>query len=449
MTILLAFIAIIVIAVFVHETGHYLAARFFGVRVLRFSVGFGPPILRRTDKHGTEWVLAPLPLGGYVQMLDGETAKRASLKYNESLDGKNNFQRFVVYAAGPFANLLLTAFLAAGLAMHGEIGLKPQIGKVISGGAAEQAGAKRGDMIDSINGENVVLWQQTAEAMAAAIIKGGDIRWTTTNGGEYLIPAGGVGVGQLDGGLFAALGMFPDRSYIAPIAATVIKGGAADKAGMRQGDVVVLIGDDVIDDWSDLRVAVAKRPGQTVPLVIWREGADAPEIRLTATIGERLQSGRREGVLGVAPTILPEKLLTMQATLRLGFFPALAAGADKSIGYTANTFAALRHIIIGNISPDNLSGPIGIAMHAGAAARGGTAAFLQFLAFISASLAAINLLPLPLLDGGHMLLCIIQAARRKPLPPRVIAALGKAGGVLLLTLMIGIIINDIVKLWGG
>ncbi|MGI9337796.1 MAG: RIP metalloprotease RseP [Gammaproteobacteria bacterium] len=449
MTVLLAFCAIIVIAVFVHEMGHYIAARFFGVRVLRFSVGFGPPLLRRTDKHGTEWVLAPLPLGGYVQMLDGETAKQGSLKYNESLDGKNNFQRFIVYAAGPFANLVLTAFLAAGLAMHGEIGLKPQIGKVVAGGAAEQTGARRGDIIDTINGKPVVLWRQAAEEMASAVIGGEDIRWTTASGGRHSIPAGRVEVGQLDEGLFAALGMFPDRSYISPKAATVIGGGAADKAGMLQGDIVVLIGDDVIDDWSDLRAAVAKRPGQTVPLVIWRAGAEVPEMRLTATIGGRLRGGRREGVLGVAPTLLPDKLAKMQATLRLGLFPALAAGADKSTRYVANTFAALRHIVIGNISPDNLSGPIGIAMHAGAAARGGLAEFLQFLAFISASLAAINLLPLPLLDGGQMVVCIIQAARRKPLPPGVVAALGKAGGALLLTLMLGVIINDILKLWGG
>lgn len=449
MTVLLAFAAIIVIAVFVHEMGHYLAARFFGVRVLRFSVGFGPALLRRADKHGTEWILAPLPLGGYVQMLDGETAKRESLNYNDSLDGKNNFQRFVVYAAGPFANLVLTALLAAVLAMHGEVGLKPQVGKVSSGGAAEQAGARRGDIINSINGADVVLWRQAAEEMAAAVIGGGDIRWTTTSGGRHLIPAGRVTVGQLDEGLFAAVGMLPDRSYISPMAATVIRGGAADKAGMREGDIVVLIDDDVIDDWSDLRAAVARRPGQTVPLVIWREGADTPEIRLTATIGERLRGGGREGVLGVAPTLLPDKLATMRATLRLGLFPALATGADKSIGYVKNTFAALRHLVVGNLSPDNLSGPIGIAMHAGAAARGGMVEFLHFLAFISASLAAINLLPLPLLDGGQMVVCIIQAARRKPLPPRVVSALGKAGAVLLLTLMAGIIINDIVKLWGG
>ena len=159
MTVLLAFAAIIVIAVFVHEMGHYLAARFYGVRVLRFSVGFGPALISRKDKHDTEWVLAPIPLGGYVQMLDGETAKSAGIAYNKSLEGINNFQRFVVYAAGPFANLILTAVLAAGLAMHGDIGLKPMIGKVDSQSAAAQAGAQRGDIIDSVNGEPVVIWR--------------------------------------------------------------------------------------------------------------------------------------------------------------------------------------------------------------------------------------------------------------------------------------------------
>ena len=447
MTVLLAFAAIIVIAVFVHEMGHYLAARFYGVRVLRFSVGFGPALISRKDKHDTEWVLAPIPLGGYVQMLDGETAKSAGIAYNKSLEGINNFQRFVVYAAGPFANLILTAVLAAGLAMHGDIGLKPMIGKVDSQSAAAQAGAQRGDIIDSVNGEPVVIWRQAANEMAAAVINGNSINWTTTNGAQRTIPSGDVEVKDLDGGLFSALGMHPDQSYISPQAATVIKGGAADKAGIQAGDIVVLIGDSVIDDWADLRLAVAERPGADTPVVVWRDGA---EVRLTARIGERLRGGRREGVLGIAPTLLTAKLDAMRATLRLDFIPALASGIGKSAGYVSNTFTALWHIIAGNISPDNISGPIGIAVHAGAAARGGLGDFLRFLAFISASLAAINLLPLPLLDGGQMLVCIIQAARRKPLSPKVVAAITKAGGALLLTLMLAVIINDIFKyLWGG
>ncbi len=445
LTALVSFAAIIVVAVFVHECGHYLTARLFKVRVLRFSVGFGKPLWKKEDKHGTEWVLAPILFGGYVQMLDLETARRAGLPESESLEGKSNWERFIVFAAGPFANIVLSAFLAALLALGGEIGLKPTVGKVAEGGAAANAGLRRGDEIAAVNGEETVLWRQAAELMTDAILGEEEMVLQLRNGGRRVFAPGTVGVGAIDGGVFSALGMFPDDGYLSPEISLVVAGSAAERAGVRAGDVVVVVGETVIDGWSDLRTAVAARPNEETAVVVWRDGE---EIRLTAVIGERIRGGRRAGVLGVSPVFLPEKLAQMRATLHLGFFAAMAAGARRSGEYVARTFSVLGHIIKGDISPDNLSGPIGIAAAAGTAAEDGFLQWLQFLAFISASLAAINLLPLPLLDGGQMVVCIMQAARRKPFSPAFLAALGRAGGAFLLALMLFVIVNDMLKLWG-
>ena len=445
MTALFAFLVIVVVAVFVHEMGHYIAARVFGVRVMRFSVGFGKPLARKVDKHGTEWVLAPIPLGGYVQMLDAETAKRAGLKHEQSLEGVDNWKRFIVYAAGPFANIILTAVLATMLALNGEVGLKPVIGKVFTNSPAAQAGARSGDEMTSVNGEDVKIWTQAIDIMVEAVIAQDAIQWTTSNGARREIPGGEVPLDSLDGGLLRAIGIYPDDSYLLPKLVSVVPGGAGDIGGLREGDVIGGINGVYAETWSDVRFAIADNPGETMTLVIGRE---REIMSVTVTMGERLRNGRREGVLGIIPTLDRQRLQELATTVHLSLGEAVATGVALSGEYVVRTFAVIRHIVIGNVSPDNISGPVGIAMHAESAAKSGFAEFLRFLAFISASLAAINLLPLPLLDGGQMIVCIIQAARRKPLSPATVSVMGKVGGALLFTLMLYVIVNDFVKLWG-
>ena len=446
MTALFAFLVIIIVAVFVHEMGHYIAARVFGVRVMRFSVGFGKPLARKVDKRGTEWVLAPIPLGGYVQMLDAETAKRAGLKHEQSLEGVDNWKRFIVYAAGPFANIVLTAVLATMLALDGEVGLKPVVGKVFANSPAAKAGARSGDEMTSVNGEAVQIWAQAADVMVDAVIDEAPIKWTTTNGATREIPGGEIPLDSLDSGLLRAIGIYPDDSYLLPKLVSVVPGGAGDVGGLREGDIIGGINGVYAETWSDVRFAIADNPGETMTLVIGR--GERQIISVTVTMGERLRNGRREGVLGIIPTLDRARLQELATTVHLGLGEAMATGIALSGEYVIRTFAVIRHIVIGNVSPDNLSGPVGIAMHAESAAKSGFGEFLRFLAFISASLAAINLLPLPLLDGGQMIVCIIQAARRKPLSPATVSVMGKVGGALLFTLMLYVIVNDFVKLWG-
>lgn len=441
---LLSFLAVIVLVVAVHEWGHYAAARFYGVRVLRFSVGFGKPLLKKTDSAGTEWVLAPIPLGGYVRLLDKQTAAELKIDSARTMEAQNNWRRFVIYAAGPLANLALSAVILTGVFMSGEVGLMARIGAVEENSPAARAGLSAGDTIESVNGEAAPLWSFAAEELVDAALSGDAITVRTENG-IYEIPAGAVSPADLENNLWNALGMHPDTRFKTQIVSVVIENSPAAAAGIRAGDSVVAIDDAVPESWRELEAAIRARPGRAVSLILWRDGEAVPvSVRLESA----REGGKNIGRLGIVPYIDRDLLRGMLATVRMSPGESAARAAAKTAGDMARTFLFLRHIIGGNLSFEkNISGPVGIAQGAGSAAHAGWAVWWSFVAVISVSLAAINLLPLPVLDGGQMLICAVQALIRRPLPEKLASRIDRAGIALLFMLMAAAIVSDLSKLF--
>lgn len=440
----LSFLVVIVLVVAVHEWGHYAAARFFGVRVLRFSVGFGAPLFKRTDAAGTEWVLAPIPLGGYVRMLDGHAAKELGLDAGQTMEAQNNWRRFVIYGAGPLANLVLSAVILTGVFMAGEVGLASRIGAVDEGSAAARAGLSAGDTIESINGVSAPLWSIAATGLIDAALSGDSVS-VRTDRGVYEIPPGAAVPADIETDLWRALGMYPDSSFKTQTVSIVIADSPAAAAGMLSGDVIVAIDDVVPESWRELETAIRSRPGREISLILWRDGEALP----TTTRLESVQDERRESIgrLGVVPWINRERLDELLATVQLSPPAAMARAITKTLGDMGRTFLFLGHIISGNLSFEkNISGPVGIAQSAGSAANAGWAVWWTFVAVISVSLAAINLLPLPVLDGGQMLICAVQALIRRPLPPKLASRIDRVGVALLLALMGAAIFSDLSKL---
>ncbi|MDM5148032.1 RIP metalloprotease RseP [Candidatus Persebacteraceae bacterium Df01] len=444
MTTLLAFAAMIMLVVAVHEWGHYLAARYFGVRVLRFSVGFGSPLLKKTDTNGTEWVLAPIPLGGYVRLLDKHTAESMpDANTQQTMEAQSNWARFVIYAAGPMANIVLAFIVLTGVLMAGESGLLARIGKVEINSPAMQAGLAGGDDIMRINGQKTMLWRQALPAMANAVVSGQAMK-IETDSGVYTIPAGTLLPAAVEEEFLKAVGTYPDVSYLTPVITAVAPDSAAAAAGIVPGDTIVAVNDTVVEDWQDLVDVVKGRAGMPTPIILWR---DSVAITVMATLATA-QIGRQViGRLGVSPSVSLEKMNALLVTVQLGPFAALAQAAKRTSRDAIGTFAFLGRILSGDLSlQKNVSGPVGIAVGAGAAANAGFIAWWGFVALISISLAVFNLLPLPLLDGGQMVICIVQSIIRRPLPDKIIGIIDRLGIALLLCMMGGIIFLDLAKL---
>ena len=441
MFVLLGFLTTIIVVVTVHEFGHYIAARIFRVRVIRFSVGFGKPLWRRVDKRGTEWVLAPIPLGGYVRMLDQEEASRTGLPFAEALESRPPWQRFVVYGAGPLANFVLAAALYAALGMMGERQVRPVVGEVRVESPAATAGFQVGDEITLINNRPVASWREVWAHFVDAAAEGEAVSARTATGVERLIPAGEISLDDLAEGLHRGVGLSRDFSYLTSKIARVAEGSPAAQAGVAEGDVLVMINDAFVEDFLDVIQEVVKHPRQRATLVLWRDGA---EINTVAQLGERADGG---GFLGVEPAVDEDKRAAAVTWVRHGAADAARLGVARVAEEVARVFKFLWLLATFQLSAEHMSGPVGIASQAGQAAELGFESFLRFLAFISVNLGAINLAPLPLLDGGQMLLCVMQSARRRPLSDRARGWLERVGVALIVGLMTFVIINDILKLW--
>ena len=440
-----AFLVMIVLVVAVHEWGHYAAARFFGVCVKRFSVGFGKPLWSRVDSSGTQWILAPIPLGGYVQLLTREMAKELNMEDKHTMDAQNNWRKFIIYAAGPMANIILSIIILTGILMGGETGLRARIGEVNKNSIAAQAGLTAGDEIININGRSATLWSQAAEAIVDEILLENSIA-IKTNRGVYEIPSGALEPQDIEAGLLDSLGLYPQQDYITPTIDVVMPDSPAQAAGLQKQDVIVALDGVVFDNWRHIHEAIRARPGKVVPIVVWR--GQAEEISLVATLTALQENDdTRIGRLGVVPQINFTKLNELLITAQLNPIAAVARATQKVSGDITRTLLFIGHIVSGQLSfRKNISGPVGIAQGAGVAANSGWESWWRFVAIISTSLAVINLLPLPLLDGGHMAICVIQGVIRRPIPARWIEVIERLGVVLLVFLLVTVIASDLAKL---
>ncbi|CAI8875581.1 RIP metalloprotease RseP [Pseudomonas soli] len=430
-----------------HEFGHFWVARRCGVKVLRFSVGFGTPLLRWHDRHGTEFVVAAIPLGGYVKMLDEREGEVPAALIEQSFNRKSVRQRIAIVAAGPVANFLLAILFFWVLAMLGSQQVRPVIGAVEAGSLAASAGLGVGQEIVSIDGKPTNGWSAVNLQLVRRLGESGTLR-------VGVLDEGATTERQLDITLnnwlkgadepdpIQSLGLRPWRPAMVPVLAEIDPKGPAAAAGLKTGDKLLALDGVALGDWQQVVDAVRARPERTVSLSIERDGATLEVPVTLARKGEGQASGGYLGA-GVKAGEWPAKMLR---EVSYGPLEAVGEGLSRTWNMSVLTLESLKKMLFGELSVKNLSGPITIAKVAGASAQSGVGDFLNFLAYLSISLGVLNLLPIPVLDGGHLLFYLIEWARGRPLSDRVQGWGVQIGISLVVGVMLLALINDLGRL---
>ncbi|KAA5843896.1 sigma E protease regulator RseP [Pseudomonas chlororaphis] len=430
-----------------HEFGHFWVARRCGVKVLRFSVGFGMPLLRWHDRQGTEFVIAAIPLGGYVKMLDEREGEVPVDQLDQSFNRKSVRQRIAIVAAGPVANFLLALVFFWGLAMLGSEQVRPVIGSVEAGSIAAKAGLSSGQEIVAIDGEPTVGWSAVNLQLVRRLGESGTLQLLVREQGstadsprELVLDNWLKGTDEPDP--IRSLGIRPWRPELAPVLAELDPKGPAQAAGLKTGDRLLALDGQPLTDWQQVVDWVRVRPDTKIVLRVERDGAqiDVP-VTLAARGKEKVASGYLGA--GVKAVDWPPEMLR---EVSYGPLAAIGEGARRTWTMSVLTLDSLKKMLFGELSVKNLSGPITIAKVAGASAQSGVADFLNFLAYLSISLGVLNLLPIPVLDGGHLLFYLIEWARGRPLSDRVQGWGIQIGISLVVGVMLLALVNDLGRL---
>ncbi|TNF33494.1 MAG: RIP metalloprotease RseP [Gammaproteobacteria bacterium] len=435
------------ILVTIHEWGHFIVARRAGVKVLRFSIGFGHPLFGWKDRHGTEFVVAWIPLGGYVKMLDEREAPVAPEEHSVSFNAKPVSRRMAIAAAGPLANLVLAFAVLWVVYLGGVSGLAPIIDRVEPGSLAAQAGLDAGQEIISVDGELTPTWRQLNWQLLRRIGDSGEMQVSVRYPGSSLIYQSVV---HLDGWMSgseapdpqAALGIALQVPALPAIVDSVQAGSPAEVAGFLPGDEIVMAEGQPVKDWVDWVTRVRERPGQAVTVWVNREGQS---VSLTVTPALHTdEAGQTFGQVGMG--VRTEWPKEMVRHYRYSPLEAIPAAASDCWRYVTITLDSLRKMLVGLISPRHLSGPVTIAKVAGSSAKAGWQAYLEVLALLSVSLAVINLLPIPVLDGGHLLLYAIEGLMGRPVPEKVQQIAFQIGFSIIIGITILALFNDFSRL---
>lgn len=433
---LIAFFFAIGLLVTVHEYGHYRVAKYFGVKILTFSIGFGKPLLQ-WQRGETQWQIAAIPLGGFVRMLgEDEDSLPIATDLQRTFSRQHPLRKMAIVVAGPLANLLLACVFFAAALMIGLDSIKPVVGSVRVGSVAEQAGLRSGDEVVRLGSMDILDWEdlrlaalaQLGEEMSVLVRAQGDQRELVFN----------LGKASVDASILGKLGLSPVPllNRIAEVEA----GGVAARAGLMAGDVVQAVNDRSVTSWEQLQAQVANNPGREISLNVLR-GEEVRIMKLTPQAAKTEQG--MIGRIGVAPQVDEARYEHNRFTLRLGPIDALLKGGEKSWMLTRMTVQMIGRMLSGGLSSSNVSGPIGIASLAGKSASLGLAVYLQFLALVSLSLGVLNLLPVPVLDGGHLLYHSAELVRGRPLPASWQVVGQRVGLALLIGLMLLAFYNDI------
>ncbi|BCQ36393.1 MULTISPECIES: sigma E protease regulator RseP [Erwinia] len=440
-----AFIVALGILITVHEFGHFWVARRCGVKVERFSIGFGKALWRRRDKQGTEYVIALIPLGGYVKMLDERVESVPPELRHQSFNNKTVLQRAAIISAGPIANFIFAIFAYWLVFIIGVPGVRPVVGEIVSGSPAAEAQITPGTELKAVDGIETPDWDAVRMALVAKI---GDESTTLT-----LAPFGSEKTSDktvnLHGWQFepdkqdpvTSLGIQPRGPQIESVLAQVQKDSAASRAGLQAGDRIVKVDGQPLDQWQNFVATVRDNPGKDIAIEVERQGSTV-SLTLTPDVNPH---NKAEGFAGVIPRIipLPEEYRTVR---QYGPFAAIGEASAKTWQLMKLTVSMLGKLIVGDVKLNNLSGPISIAQGAGMSAEYGLIYYLMFLALISVNLGIINLFPLPVLDGGHLLFLLIEKIKGGPVSERVQDFSYRIGSILLVLLMGLALFNDFSRL---
>jgi len=439
-----AFIIALGILVTVHEFGHFWVARRCGVKVVRFSVGFGKPLFsfyRKGDP--TEYVLAAIPLGGYVKMLDESEVEVADDEKPAAFNNQPLASKILIVLAGPVLNLIFAFLIFWLILVVGEKGLKPIVGELDKNGVAIQAGLESGDEITAVNGRSATIWRVAMGAITSGILDQGSVDITVNkNDGRFEIltldffeqdmpEANEIG---------KKLGIRPAIPQLKPLVDTVIKGGPADQAGLKSGDLIVSSNGVLVSSWQEWVKVTRSHPNKLLMVNVERAG-HLMTLELTPSLVN--EGDQTFGRIGVSVLLPKEVNDSDYSYYSLNPIAAVVEAARQTVQYSWLTLKMIGQMIVGRASVDNLSGPISLAKYAGQSASIGIVPFLKFLAFVSISLGVLNLLPIPMLDGGHLLFYFIQAVRGKAVPESVQNIAMRVGVFVLMAVMLLALMLDL------
>ena len=443
---LLAFVVALGVLIVFHELGHYSVARWCGVKVLRFSVGFGTPLWRRRfGPDQTEWVVAAFPIGGYVKMLDEREGDVVPQERHRAFNRQSVYRRIAIVAAGPIANFILAIFVYWAVFLHGVPGVKPVLGTPLAATPAAQAGVVSGETILRIGEHPVGTWEDVRWVLLEQAVDKGSVNLEVHNAKGQIafrrLDLSSLGAADLDSDFLSKIGL---TRFSPALIGQVQAGKAGERAGLRGGDEILAVDSKPITSWEELVAAVQPSAGTPLVLTVQR-GSETLQISVVPDGVE--EGGRTVGRIGLARDVaLLEKQLVQ---VRYGPLAALGQAVAKTWDISVLSLQMLGKMITGQVSLKNLSGPITIADYAGQSAQMGWLYYLRFIALISISLGVLNLLPVPVLDGGHLMYYIVEIIKGRPVSERALEIGQRIGMVVLFSLMVFALYNDIHRLVGG
>ncbi|OIQ25479.1 sigma E protease regulator RseP [uncultured Vibrio sp.] len=443
-----SFVVALGILVAVHEFGHFWVARRCGIKVEKFSIGFGKALWKKQGKDGTEYSLSMIPLGGYVKMVDSRVDDIPPEQYNIAFDKKPLLQRIAVVAAGPIFNFLFAIFAYWAVFLIGVPAVKPVVGEVTSYSIAANAGLESGMEIKSVAGVKTADWESVNMGIISHIGDEELVLTVSTESGVGLTEIKSLDLSEWNfnpetQSAMRTLGFSPYTPEILMTLVNVSDGSAGERAGLLVGDTVTAADGVALESWQQLVSVIQAHPELPVELMVYRNERSV-EVTLTPDSRQNGQ-GKTIGFAGIAPEVSewPENY---RFDLQYGVFESIGKSIEKTGQVIGLTATMLKKLVVGDVGLNNLSGPISIAKGAGTTADYGLVYFLGFLALISINLGIINLVPLPMLDGGHLLFFAVEAVIRRPVPEKVQEMGYRVGGAIILSVMAIAIFNDFSRL---
>ncbi len=443
------FIVAIGLLVAIHEFGHFWVARKAGVKVVRFSIGFGKVVCSyQKNSDSTEYVLSAIPLGGYVKMVDEREGEVKQEDLPFAFNRQSLIARSAIVAAGPIFNLLLAVVLLWAVFSIGETGLRPIVGVVDTETLAGKAGFSEGEEILAINDEAAPTWSEAMNLIFSSAMQGDQEIKVSVKNNDELEQTHFIQLTEDDSGspekLYKKLGLKPWTPTLEPIIGEILENSAAKTAGLQIGDLIISANKEPMKDWMTWVEYVRMHPEESIQIIVEREGVQLPMV----IIPDRVKNEEKDfGRIGAGVEVPNELIDSLRVEYSLPIGEALVVAVEKTWFYSMNTVKMMWKMLIGKASAENLSGPISIAQYAGQSAEMGLVPFFRFLAIVSISLGVLNLLPIPVLDGGHLMFFAIEAIKGSPVSDKIQIYFQQFGMLLLMSLMFFAVFLDLGRLF--